>query len=168
LRRRVAKITDGTRFAIRRVMSASLIILGEVARPLELELSTLVALAERLPTQPVRLAAGRDVPGLRLDALLAHAGITQAARSLIAESEDGSTILNLPLGILKSCLVVYSVDKRLPLPRGLGGPLRLIAPRYGEVRALASLYLSDAPWVRDTDTERHVVSFVGRRSAAAL
>ena len=139
-------------------MAASLLILGEVVRPLELDFAMLARLATRLPAQPMRLAAGRDVPGLRLDALLACAGVKKTARSIVAECEDGTTLLNLPIQIAKTCLVLYRVGG-VPLPRGLGGPMRLYAPRYGEVKALASLYVSDAAWVRDTDTERHVVSF---------
>jgi hypothetical protein len=138
-------------------MTAGLIILGDVARPLELDLATIARLATKLPSQAVRLAAGRDVPALRLDALLALSGVAKSARSLVAESEAGARLLSLPLGIIKTCLLVHSIGA-LPLPRGLGGPLRLIAPRYGEVKALASLYVSDAPWVRDDDTERMAVA----------
>jgi DMSO/TMAO reductase YedYZ molybdopterin-dependent catalytic subunit len=130
----------------------SLLILGEVDRPLELDWRALIRLAAQLPSRQVRLAAGRDVPGLRLDALLARAGMTANARSLIAESEDGRKVLNVPLTHLRSCLILYRVANA-PLPRGLGGPFRLVAPRLGEVKALASLYVSDCTFMRDDETD---------------
>jgi hypothetical protein len=136
----------------------SLLILGEVARPLELDWRALIRLAATLPNRQVRLAAGRDVPALRVDALLARAGMTENARSLIAESEDGRKVLNVPLSFLESCLILYRVANA-PLPRGLGGPFRLIAPRIGEVKALASLYVSDCAFMRDDETDSININF---------
>jgi hypothetical protein len=135
-----------------------LLIIGEVTRPFDLDWRGLIRLAAMLPSQKVRLAAGRDVPALRVDALLERAGMTTNARSLIAESEDGRSILNVPLSSLQSCLILYRVANG-PLPRGLGGPFRLIAPRIGEVRALASLYVSDCAFLRDDETNSIDISF---------
>jgi hypothetical protein len=105
-----------------------------------------------LPTRPVRLAAGRDVPGLCLDALLEHVGMTPEARCLVAGSEDGRTVLNVSLSMIHHGVILYRVGKQ-PLPRGLGGPLRLVVARLGEVKALASLYVCDSTFMRDDETE---------------
>jgi DMSO/TMAO reductase YedYZ molybdopterin-dependent catalytic subunit len=129
---------------------ASVVILGEVAHPLELDLRGLDRLAASLPSRPVRLAAGRDLPGLRLDALLARAGLTDRACSLVAESEDGQMTLTVPIAAIKLSVLLFRVGNK-PLPRGLGGPVRLVVPGHGEVKALATLYVCDNAFERDDD-----------------
>jgi DMSO/TMAO reductase YedYZ molybdopterin-dependent catalytic subunit len=138
-------------------MSGSLRIIGEVERPLFLDFAALAALARAMPAASARLA-GREILALPLDALLARVGVSATARTIVAESEDGARVMTLPLSALHGAQVLYRVGGG-PLPRGLGGPLRLMVPGHGEVKALASLYVSDAAGARDDDTER--VSFHG-------
>jgi DMSO/TMAO reductase YedYZ molybdopterin-dependent catalytic subunit len=134
---------------------AHLVIDGEVAARQTLDFARLRELAEQL-VEPSALLAGREVAAVRLDALLALAGLGREARSIIAESQEGGLVLSMPLEAAKSCVVLYRVGEA-PLPRGLGGPFRLVTHgrlRSGDVKALDTIYVSERAVIDDSDTER--------------
>ena len=136
-------------------MSARLVIDGEVAAPQALDFETLRALSEQL-VEPSALLAGREIAAVRLDTLLAIAGLTDGARSVVFESAEGSFLVAMSLEAARDCVVVYRVGDA-PLPRGLGGPFRLVTQgrlRCGDVKALGTIYISERPHVDDSDTER--------------
>lgn len=57
---------------------------------------------------------------------------------------------------MRQCIVFYRADDA-PLPRGLGGPYRLMTSARvgaGDVKALGSIYVSERRFVDVDDTER--------------
>ncbi len=146
-------------------MSARLVIHGEVAARQALDFDALSALSEQL-VEPSALLAGRDIVAVRLDALLAMAGVTAGARSIVAESAEGSFVTSMSLETARQCVVVYRVGEA-PLPRGLGGPFRLVTQgrlRCGDVKALDTIYVSERLPADDSDSERVCI----RSARAAL
>lgn len=136
-------------------MSARLVIDGQVAARQALDFDGLRALSEQL-VEPSALLAGREIAAVRLDRLLAIAGLGAAARSIVAASTGDGFVLSMPLEAARNCVIVYRVGDA-PLPGGLGGPFRLVTQgrlRCGDVKALASIYVSERPLVDDSDTER--------------
>jgi DMSO/TMAO reductase YedYZ molybdopterin-dependent catalytic subunit len=136
-------------------VSARLVIDGEVAAPQALDFETIRALADQL-VEPSALLAGRDIAAVRLETLLAVAGLTDRARSIVFESSEGSFLVAMSLEAARTCVIVYRVGDA-PLPRGLGGPFRLVTQgrvRCGDVKALGTIYVSERPHLDDSDTER--------------
>src|SRR5262249_30646678 len=113
------------------------------------------------------LLGGREIFAVPLDRLLALAGIDPRARSIVAESSDGSFISMLPVSACAGCVVVYRVGDG-PLPRPLGGPLRLVTRgQLGDVKDLGSLHVSDQPFVDGTESGRVVLRSDARRRPEA-
>jgi DMSO/TMAO reductase YedYZ molybdopterin-dependent catalytic subunit len=136
-------------------VTGRLLIGGEVNEPQTLDFEMLRALDEQL-VEPSALLAGREIAAVRLDTLLAIAGLHDRARSIVFESSEGSFLVAMSLEAARGCVVVYRVGEA-PLPRGLGGPFRLVTQgrmRCGDVKALGTIYVSDRPHVDDSDTER--------------
>lgn len=136
-------------------MSARLVVDGEVAARQTLDFESLRALAEQL-VEPSALLAGREIAAVKLETLLELAGVTTSARSIVAESAEGSFVLPMSLEHARTCVIVYRVGDA-PLPGGLGGPFRLVTQgrlRCGDVKALDTIYVSERPHVDDCDTER--------------
>lgn len=136
-------------------MSRALRIEGEVVTPSDFDFAMLRALAEQL-IEPSALLAGREIAAVRLAMLLDLAGAHANAQSLVCESEDGAYVTSLPMEAARQCVILYRVGE-LPLPRGLGGPFRLVTAgrlRAGDVKALGSIYVSERRLVDVDDTER--------------
>ena len=136
-------------------MSARLVIDGEVTAPQSIDFATLCALSDQL-VEPSALLAGREIAAVRLETLLLIAGLSDEARSVVFESTEGSFLVAMSLQAARDCVIVYRVGDA-PLPRGLGGPFRLVTQgrlRCGDVKALGTIYISERPHVDDTDTER--------------
>jgi DMSO/TMAO reductase YedYZ molybdopterin-dependent catalytic subunit len=125
-------------------VSARLVVDGEVTAPRSLEFQTLRALSEQL------------VAAVRLETLLVVAGVTDEARSVVFESSEGSFLVAMSLEAARDCVIVYRVGEA-PLPRGLGGPFRLVTQgrlHCGDVKALGTIYVSKRAHIDDSDTER--------------
>jgi len=136
-------------------VSARLVIDGEVAAPQSLDFAALRALGDQL-VEPSALLSGREIVAVRLETLLALARVNEHARSLVFESSEGSYVHSMTLEAVRGCVVIYRVGEA-PLPRGLGGPLRLVtqAPaRCGDIKALATIHVSEHAHIDDADTER--------------
>jgi DMSO/TMAO reductase YedYZ molybdopterin-dependent catalytic subunit len=135
-------------------VSARLIIRGRVATPRAFTFADLRAFAHQLSeTSP--LLAGREIAGIPLTALLELARPHVSARSVIAESADGSFVSRLPLDAVAHCVVIYRVSGAA-LPASLGGPFRLITAgrlRRGDVKQLGAIYVSEQPFVEIADSE---------------
>jgi DMSO/TMAO reductase YedYZ molybdopterin-dependent catalytic subunit len=128
---------------------------GEVATPRDFDFAALRAISEQL-VEPSALLAGREIAAVRLTTLLELAGVHAGAQSIVCESEDGAYVTTLPLEAARHCVVLYRVGEA-PLPRGLGGPFRLVTGGRlgaGDVKALGSLYVSERRFVDVDDTER--------------
>ena len=128
---------------------------GEVATPRDFDFATLRAITEQL-VEPSTLLAGREIAAVRLTVLLGLAGVRPTAQSIVCESEDGAYVTTLALEAARHCVVLYRVGEA-PLPRGLGGPFRLVTSgriRAGDVKALGSLYVCERRIVDVDDTER--------------
>jgi DMSO/TMAO reductase YedYZ molybdopterin-dependent catalytic subunit len=129
---------------------------GEVATPCDFDFAALRALAPQL-VEPSALLAGREIAAVRLAVLLELAGAHGSAQSLVAESDDGAYVTTLPMEAARQqCVILYRVGEA-PLPRGLGGPFRLVTSgrlRAGDVKALGSIYVSERRFVDVDDTER--------------
>ncbi|MGZ3406125.1 MAG: molybdopterin-dependent oxidoreductase [Polyangia bacterium] len=136
-------------------MSRALHIDGEVVTPSDFDFEALRALTEQL-VEPSALLAGREIAAVRLTTLLALAGACSGAQSIVCETEDGAYVTTLPIEAAQQCVILYRVGEA-PLPRGLGGPFRLVtAGRLGngDVKALGSIYVSERRFVDVDDTER--------------
>jgi DMSO/TMAO reductase YedYZ molybdopterin-dependent catalytic subunit len=77
------------------------------------------------------------------------------ARSDIAESTDGRFVSRLPLEAVAHCVVIYRVSGA-SLPASLRGPFRPITQgrlRWGDVKQLGAIYVSEQPFVEIADSE---------------
>lgn len=128
---------------------------GRVVAARDLDFMALRALDGQLVERSA-LLAGREIGAVPLATLLASAGIAAEARSLVAESLDGSFTTTLPLEAIGCCVVVYRIGGAA-LPRDLGGPFRLVSHgrvHSGDVKALGAIYLSERAFVMAAaDTE---------------
>ncbi|HEX8951921.1 MAG TPA: molybdopterin-dependent oxidoreductase [Polyangia bacterium] len=128
---------------------------GLVATPRDFDFEALRALAQQL-VEPSALLAGREVAAVRLEVLLALAGVGAGAQSIVAGSDDGAYVTTMPIEAAGQCVIFYRVGDA-PLPRGLGGPYRLMTSGRvgaGDVKALGSIYVSERRFVDVDDTER--------------
>lgn len=106
------------------------------------------------------LVRGKQGRGVRLAALLEHAGIAGEARHLLVESSDPSFAISVPLDEVRSAVVVYELGGA-PLPAAKGGPFRLLVPGHPDecvhVKELACLRLDATPGrdTRPADDEAH-------------
>jgi DMSO/TMAO reductase YedYZ molybdopterin-dependent catalytic subunit len=144
-------------------MARPLHIDGEVVTPCDLDFAALSALGEQL-VEPSALLAGREIAAIRLTTLLELVGAGPRAQSIVCESEDGAYVTTLPIEAARDCVILYRVGDS-PLPRGLGGPFRLVTSgrvRAGDVKALGSLYISERRFVDVDDTERVCVRVTTR------
>lgn len=73
------------------------------------------------------LVPGREGAAVRLAALLERAGIGPGATHLTIEADDGSFSASIPLPTVESAVIVYRLGDD-ELPRGKGGPFRLLIP----------------------------------------
>lgn len=131
---------------------------GEVLAPRDFDFTSLRALPQQL-VESSALLAGREIGAIPLTALLAAAGAHAGAQGLLLESADGAFATALPIEAAPACVIVYRVGDA-PLPRGLGGPFRLVTHgrlRAGDVKALGAIYVSQRRFVDVDDTERVVV-----------
>jgi DMSO/TMAO reductase YedYZ molybdopterin-dependent catalytic subunit len=136
-------------------MSRALHIDGEVVKPSDFDFASLRALAEQL-VEPSALLAGREIAAIRLLTLLELAGARAGAQSIVCETEDGAYVTTLPMAAAVDCVILYRVGEAA-LPRGLGGPFRLVTGARlgaGDVKALGSIYVSERRFVDVDDTER--------------
>jgi DMSO/TMAO reductase YedYZ molybdopterin-dependent catalytic subunit len=136
-------------------MSRVLHIDGEVLKPRDFDFESLRALTEQL-IEPSALLAGREIAAIRLATLLELAGAHASAQSVVAETEDGAYVTTMSMESARECVVLYRVGDAA-LPRGLGGPFRLVTQgrlRVGDVKALGSIYVSERRFVENDDTER--------------
>jgi DMSO/TMAO reductase YedYZ molybdopterin-dependent catalytic subunit len=134
-------------------MSARLHIGGHVQSPRDVTFADLSSCAEQVSDSS--LMAGRELGGVPLAALLALVHPLAGARSIVAESVDGSFMTTLALDEVPGCVIVYRVGP-IALPTGLGGPFRLFTEgrvRSGDVRRLGSLYVSETTVVECIDSE---------------
>ncbi len=90
-------------------MSARLLIEGEVTTPQALDFETLRSVSEQL-VEPSALLAGREIGAVRLDPLLALAGVGGEARSTAFESTDESFLVSMSVEAARNCVVVYRVE----------------------------------------------------------
>jgi DMSO/TMAO reductase YedYZ molybdopterin-dependent catalytic subunit len=135
-------------------VSARLILRGRVATPRALSFVDLRSFAHQL-TETSPLLAGREIGGVPLTALLESARPHASARSVIAESSDGSFVSRLPLDSVARCVVIYRLSG-VALPASLGGPFRLITQgrrRCGDVKQLSAIYVSEQPFAEIADSE---------------
>jgi DMSO/TMAO reductase YedYZ molybdopterin-dependent catalytic subunit len=124
-------------------------------KPSDFDFARLRGLTEQL-VEPSTLLAGREIVAIRLTTLLSLVGARASARSIMCESEDGAYVTTLPMEATRDCLILYRVGEAA-LPRGLGGPFRLVTGGRlgaGDVKALGSIYVSEQPFVDADDTER--------------
>lgn len=131
-------------------MSARLHIDGEVLTPQDLDFEALRALSEQL-IEPSSLLGGREIAAVRLDTLLALAGLGKTSRSIVAESEDGTFRTSISLETAGDCVIVYRVGDSA-LPGALGGPFRLVTggrSHCGDVKAVGALHVFDRAHVED-------------------
>ncbi len=136
-------------------MSGVLRIDGLVTVPCYFGFESLRALAQQL-VEPSALLAGREVAAVPLPVLLERAGMRPGAQSIVAESDDGAFVTTMPIDSIGKCVIFYRIGDA-PLPRGLGGPYRLMTSGRvgsGDVKALGSLYVSERRFVDGDDTER--------------
>ena len=136
-------------------MSARLHIGGHVSAPREVAFADLRAFADQI-AESSPLLAGREIGGVPMGALIALARPRSGARSIVAESADGSFMTSLSLESAARCVIVYRVGN-VALPAGLGGPFRLFTQgrvRSGDVKRLGSLYVSDRQLVELPESER--------------
>jgi len=144
-------------------MSRALHIDGEVEIPCDFDFAALRAVSEQL-VEPSALLAGREIAAIRLTTLLELAGAHAGAQSIVCESEDGAYVTTLPIEAARDCVILYRVGES-PLPRGLGGPFRLVTGGRvgaGDVKALGTLYVSERRFVDVDDTERVCVRVTTR------
>jgi DMSO/TMAO reductase YedYZ molybdopterin-dependent catalytic subunit len=128
---------------------------GLVQAPQSFDFAALRAL-DCQQREPSMLLGGREIVAVPLERLLARAGIDPRARTVVAESADGAFISVLPVIAVEGCVVVYRVGDA-PLPRPLGGPLRLVTHGHlgcGDVKDLGVLFVSDQPFVDGTESGR--------------
>lgn len=143
-------------------MSARLRIGGSVLTPRELDFAALRALGEQL-VEPTEMLGGQPIAAVRLEVLLALAGLAPQTRSIVAESSDGSFSTTLPLANLDGCVVIYRIGA-MPFPRELGGPFRLVTRGHGgDVKALGAIWASEEPAFEIGDSE--LICLRGGRSA---
>ena len=136
-------------------MSGVLRVDGLVTIPCYFGFESLRAIARQL-VEPSALLAGREGGAVPLEALLEAAGVRAGAQSIVAESDDGSYVTTMPFESMRQCVIFYRIAEA-PLPRGLGGPYRLMTSGRvgsGDVKALGSIYVSDRRFVDVDDTER--------------
>jgi hypothetical protein len=106
------------------------------------------ALLCRFPEQvllPLPVLAGHELVGVPLRQVLALAGTTDRARSLVVESDSG--LHALPLDAVDRLGLVYRIG-RVPLPYGLGGPFRLmtcagVKGAIEDIKYVTRLWVSD-------------------------
>jgi DMSO/TMAO reductase YedYZ molybdopterin-dependent catalytic subunit len=127
---------------------------GDVRTPRHFDFAALCALQDQL-VAPSGMLAGRTLVAVHLTTLLSLVGVARSARSFVIESADGSVLSALPIEAAKDCVVVYRVGD-VPLPRGLGGPFRLMCPGNGDgdLKSLGGIYVSDQPFLHVADTAR--------------
>jgi DMSO/TMAO reductase YedYZ molybdopterin-dependent catalytic subunit len=145
-------------------VSARLHVGGDVTTPQDLDFDALRALSEQL-VEASPLLAGRAIAAVKLDTLLRLAGVRATARSIVAESADGTFMTTLPIAAAIRCVVVYRVGEAA-LPYQLGGPFRLVTNgqvHCGDVKELGRIYVSEHDYVDEADTERICIK---RRTAA--
>jgi DMSO/TMAO reductase YedYZ molybdopterin-dependent catalytic subunit len=126
-----------------------------VKTPRDFDFESLRSLAQQL-VEPSALLAGREVAAVRLEVLLELVGVRAGAQSIVAESEDGAYVTTMPIEPALKCVIFYRVGDAA-LPRGLGGPYRLMTSgrlHTGDVKALGSIYVSERRFGDVDDTER--------------
>ncbi len=70
------------------------------------------------------LLGGRAITGVRLGVVVEALAIKPWARFVVVSGGDGY-VANVPLAAVHDCVLVYAVGDQ-PLPRDLGGPVRLL------------------------------------------
>ena len=104
----------------------SLVIEGLVRRPIALEFDDLASLLDQVADVST-VVAGRRGTAVPLLGVLAVAGLESGAAWLTLESDDASFAASVPLEHMDGAVIVYALDGK-PLPREMGGPLRLLIP----------------------------------------